>query len=207
MILIVLVLGRIAKVTHFFRSVMVESYTSLNMQKNEYTACLSLLLTVLKVSRHIPKWIVKLSSSCLCSSKRQEPASRASICWLVCTLISSLGKKKSTFTKSALLCKSVYHKCITIMYWGKISGHYLIALLLGFFRSWWSLITHSWYSCFWMPVTCFSSVAHLLSNSWAWSTRIRLQFSPSKMQTCHLNVSYDALILVSLAYLWLIPAL
>lgn len=53
-------------------------------------------------------------------------------------------------------------------------GTYLIWLLLvDFCRSWWSLMTHSWYSCFWMPVTCFSSLAHLFSNTC--STKIKVK--------------------------------
>lgn len=43
--------------------------------------------------------------------------------------------------------------------------HLIWLLLVDFCRSWCRLMTHSWYSCFWMPVTCFSSLAHLFSNT------------------------------------------
>lgn len=43
--------------------------------------------------------------------------------------------------------------------------HLILLLSLDFCRSWCSLMTHSWYSCFWIPVTCFNSLAHLFSNT------------------------------------------
>lgn len=51
-----------------------------------------------------------------------------------------------------------------------LSFTHLIELLLGFWRSRWSFITHSWYSCFWIPVTCFSSLAHLFSRTFSSKT-------------------------------------
>jgi len=48
--------------------------------------------------------------------------------------------------------------------------HLIILLLLDFCRSWCSLMTHSWYSCFWISVTCCSSLVHLFSKTFQENT-------------------------------------
>lgn len=53
--------------------------------------------------------------------------------------------------------------------------HLILLVLLDFCRSWCSLMTHSWYSCFWISVTCFSSLAHLFSNTWSLTVNSRTE--------------------------------
>lgn len=65
----------------------------------------------------------------------------------------------------SLITSARIHNLNAIIIVTSFSFTHFIVLLLGFCRSRWSFITHSWYSCFWMPVTCFSSLAHLFSST------------------------------------------